>query len=137
MTSTNRLRIALLFSVAASVLGCGDAFKRNIVFVGLTGTPLPESVSISAGDCSPIEPPPKEAKDKTASSVCDTKESNPVILVTCADRKLPPAKLQPYVEGDSNKFANFDKVCELSAQEIENENSRAIGRYSWGVRFPK
>lgn len=137
MTSTNRLTTALLFSVAASVLGCGDAFKRNIVFVGLTGTPLPERVSISAGDCSPIELPPKDAKDRTASTSCDTKDSNPVILVTCADKKLPAAKLQPYVRGDSNKFAHFDYVCELSAQEIENENSRAIGRHSWGARFPK
>jgi hypothetical protein len=135
MMSIDARALSLLFALGLTAFGCGEAFRRNTLLVGLTGAQIPERVSISAGECSTIALPATQDKENMASTVCDTKDRNPVISVTCAGGRLPEAKLHPNIQGDSNKFIFFHGVCEKSAQEIENENARAKGRQdtSWGV----
>jgi len=114
--------VGLLFS--ALVVSCAD--EGAGVEVGYKGSAQRMEVTIGTTAC--------EQTESLQHFRCGVVAGNHRVSLRCLDTDLPPAYLEGFfAPGSGSNYVLFKRVCDITANEIMNENMRAKGALMvWG-----
>lgn len=121
MKRTNAAAVLLLFAL---FVGCAD--ERAGVEVFYVGPARRIEVAIGSGVCIPTE--------GYHHFRCGVLAGNQRVSLRCLDMDLPIAYLDGYFQhGSDSNLAVFNRVCDLSSNDVIAENARAKGTLMvWG-----